>query len=211
MLPAYLSLSPVADVNFCRSLPAKSTKCSFGVLIIFPFPYYLSSIRIDKEIVKMLCERDDYRFIMVSPTCRFFIPVYKHYKSFYELKAVYSVKFSTKMPRLVSCLIANFFYFYFLGSIKSKICSLQSSKQLQVTEKLSAFIAFNLINNSRNDLCIIPLSSPIMVCVFPEPVCPYTKIQPLYPSIVFNSKRCPIASNISVWVALTENILSNAN
>jgi hypothetical protein len=50
IFPAYLSLSPEAIVCFCLYEPAKSTKCSFGVLRTF-FPS--SSILHDKDIVKI--------------------------------------------------------------------------------------------------------------------------------------------------------------
>lgn len=81
MFPAYLSLSPVANVIFCLYEPARSTKWSLGV-----FKTFLPSISslIEREMVKIEWEREDSLFIIVSPICLFFIPILRHSTSFYE-------------------------------------------------------------------------------------------------------------------------------
>lgn len=86
MFPAYLSLSPEAAVIFCLSEPAKSTKCNLGV-----FKTFFPSIYVFKEraIVKIEWEREDYRFMRVSPTCLFFIPVERHSNNLLGLNAGY--------------------------------------------------------------------------------------------------------------------------
>ncbi len=62
IFPAYFNLSPVAIVIFCLYDPAKSTKCSLGVLRTF-----LPSISdlMASEMVKIEWDRDDSLFICV--------------------------------------------------------------------------------------------------------------------------------------------------
>jgi hypothetical protein len=79
IFPAYFNRSPEAAVIFCLYDPAKSTKCNFGVFkTCIPFIY----VFIDIAIVNIECERDDYLFIIVYPTCLFLIPVFKQSSSF---------------------------------------------------------------------------------------------------------------------------------
>ena len=75
MLPASFNRSPEAAVIFCLSDPARSTKCSLGVLrILWP----LDSMRMEKLMVKMEWDLEDSLFINVSPTWRLFIPSARH-------------------------------------------------------------------------------------------------------------------------------------
>lgn len=63
ILAAYLSLSPVAKVNFCLSLPAKSTKLSFECFIMTELFY---KDLVTKFNVKIEWDLEEVAFILVS-------------------------------------------------------------------------------------------------------------------------------------------------
>mmetsp|Transcript_52270 Transcript_52270/g.150528 ORF Transcript_52270/g.150528 Transcript_52270/m.150528 type:complete len:205 (-) Transcript_52270:567-1181(-) len=62
---------PSAPVFFCRSLPARSTKCNLACLSVVP-PTSVTAMRIC--IVKIACDREEVAFICVAPTARRFAP-----------------------------------------------------------------------------------------------------------------------------------------
>lgn len=87
---------PVACVLLCRSDPAKSTKCNFPLVTLFPFsaPLLLDS----KVTVKIVCERELATLISVAPTDRFFSPIFIKLSSSSKVCTTYPDKSWTKTP-----------------------------------------------------------------------------------------------------------------
>ena len=71
---ASLSLSPVACVFDCLSLPARSTRFNFPTVICSPVRTVPVLSQHSTIIVNIACERLDPAFMAVAPTDRFFLP-----------------------------------------------------------------------------------------------------------------------------------------
>jgi hypothetical protein len=69
-----LRRSPYAPVSFYRSLPARSIRWNFEVLMVAT-PSGVHSVRSIK-MVQTLWEREERSFIEVEPICRFRVPIY---------------------------------------------------------------------------------------------------------------------------------------
>lgn len=122
MLLASFSRSPMQAVDFCRSEPAKSTKCSLLLLrLAQPFnTCLLWMLRVNTAWLRLL-----YRFIWVYPMWRLRIPWFSRLTAISTSATGSSARFSTNTPFFISSRTVNFLLDW---SRRSTSCSLYISK-----------------------------------------------------------------------------------
>jgi len=108
MLEASFSLSPVANVDFCLSLPAKSTKFSFECFISTVLFY---SDLVTKLSVKIECDLDEFAFIFVSFVVLAAIPSFISTPKSFRLSILREVNLSMKKPFLTFYRTARIYSF----------------------------------------------------------------------------------------------------
>lgn len=192
---AYFIPSPVAWVLLCLSEPAKSTKFSFPALN-FSFPN--SSVSSDSIwMVNILWDLDDYLFMAVYLTALFLNPMSIYLCISASVLTIFIDKSLTKTPLSGDYLRSILALMSFPN--KSWIYSLYISIKLHRTKCFLSVCEFVNVIIWWKVLGIIPFVYyasvlPIIVWVLPQPVCPYAKIVPLYPSSTLSTNAKAVCS-----------------
>lgn len=127
---ASFSLSPVAPVLDCLSLPAKSTKFSLPTFMDFESPSTISIIILKKMVGvnkaevftriiyytwKIACDLELCSFILVAPVVRLWFPVFMAFSISLALWQVWECKFVTTTPS-PACSLNSWIFVLFIRS-----------------------------------------------------------------------------------------------